>query len=179
MITTEIHKGFIYYRCTKRYTNCSQKYVREEKLAKQIRSILQKVSLCDDWTNRILKELEKDKIHDIQSSRPHQQNLTRLIDTIDIKINRLIDMYLEGSITSEKYREKKEELLNRKKKLQEDLRDFADGDNNWFEQAKSFVTLLDRARYEACEGNLESQKEFLEKIGSNFILKEQRLIFSS
>ena len=29
------------------------------------------------------------------------------------------------------------------------------------------------------EGNLESQKEFLEKIGSNFILKERRLNFSS
>ena len=29
------------------------------------------------------------------------------------------------------------------------------------------------------EGNLESQKEFLEKIGSNFILKERRINFSS
>jgi hypothetical protein len=29
------------------------------------------------------------------------------------------------------------------------------------------------------EGNLESQKEFLEKIGSNFILKERRLNFSA
>ncbi len=29
------------------------------------------------------------------------------------------------------------------------------------------------------EGNLESQKEFLEKIGSNFILKERRLNFST
>jgi hypothetical protein len=29
------------------------------------------------------------------------------------------------------------------------------------------------------EGNLESQKEFLEKIGSNFILKERRLVFST
>ena len=59
------------------------------------------------------------------------------------------------------------------------MRDFADGGNNWFEQARDFVTTLNRASCMLREGNLESQKEFLEKIGSNFILKERRLIFSA
>ena len=76
MITAEIHKEFTYYRCTKRNTICSQKYIREEALTKQIRGIFQKVSLCDDWTANILKELEKDKVRDVQSSHPHQQNLS-------------------------------------------------------------------------------------------------------
>jgi len=35
---------------------------------------------------------------------------------------------------------------------------------------RDFVTLLNRAEYAVKEGNLESQKEFLKKIGSNFIL---------
>ncbi|MBU4590301.1 MAG: hypothetical protein KKG01_05210, partial [Candidatus Omnitrophica bacterium] len=167
------------YRCTKRNTICSQKYIREEDLAKQIRGIFQKVSLCDDWTAKIIKELEKDKARDVQSSRPHQQNLERDIGNIDTKINKLVDIYLEESIAKEEYAKKKSELLNKKKDLQERLRDFADGDNNWFEQARSFVTLLNRASYVSRGGNLESQKEFLEKIGSNFILKERRLIFSA
>ena len=98
---------------------------------------------------------------------------------MDAKINKLIDIYLEGNVTLEEYKHKKGTLINKKKDLQEKLRDFADRDNNWFEPAKEFVTLLNRAGCEAREGNLESQKEFLEKIGSNFILKERRLIFSS
>ena len=48
-----------------------------------------------------------------------------------------------------------------------------------FEQAKELVTFLNRAHCAIAEGNLESQKEFLKKIGSNFILKERRLIFST
>ncbi len=179
MITAEIQKGHIYYRCTKRLTNCSQPYIRGEKLAKQVRNFIQKVSLCDDWTKKILRELEKDKNKVVQSSRPHQQNLQRQIDLIDIKINRLIDIYLEGSISLEEYKHKKEEFLNKKKNLQERLRDFADEGNNWFEPAKEFVTSLNRAYYIVCEGNLEPQKEFLQKIGSNFILKERRLNFST
>ena len=48
-----------------------------------------------------------------------------------------------------------------------------------FEQAREFVTSLNKANYAIAEGNLESQKEFLKKIGSNFILKERRLNFST
>ena len=179
MITAEIQKGYTYYHCTKRLTNCTQKYVREEELVKQIQSILQKVSLCDDWTTKILRELEKDKVRDVQSSRPQQQNLETQIVAIDTKINKLIDIYLEGSLSLEEYQRKKEALINEKKDLQERVKDFAAGGDNWFERAKDFVTDLNRISYALKEGNLESQREILEKIGSNFILKERRLNFTT
>ena len=67
---------------------------------------------------------------------------------------------------------------NEKKDLQEPVRDFADEGNNWFEQTREFVTSLTEAGYILREGNLESKKEFLKKIGSNFILKMSRLKFS-
>jgi len=179
MITAETQRGHIYYRCTKRYTNCTQRYVREEYLAKQIKDYIQKVSLCDDWASKIISELKKDKNGDAQSSRPQQQNLQRQLNLIENKINKLIDMYLNATISIEEYKKKKEKLLFLKKDYQERLKDFAAGDNNWFEQARDFVTSLNRATYIASEGNLESQKEFLKKIGSNFILKERRLNFET
>jgi DNA invertase Pin-like site-specific DNA recombinase len=177
MITAETHKGFIYYRCTKRNTNCPKKYLREEELAAQIRKVIQKVSLCDDWTKKILELLEKDKNSVVQSSRPQQQNLQAKITELENKINKLIDVYLEGGLSLEEYQRKKEFFINEKKKLQETLQDFAAGSNSWFEPARDFVTLLNRAEYAVKQGNLESQKEFLKKIGSNFILKERRLNF--
>src|SRR3989338_8289846 len=179
MITAELQKGHTYYRCTKRLTNCMQKYVREEALATQIQSILQKVSLCDDWTKNILEQLEKDKNSCVQSSLPQQQNLELQITDMDNKNNRLIDVYLEGAISLEEYQRKKELLINKKKELQESLKDFAAGGDNWFEQAKDFVTDLNKISYTLQDGNLEAQREILQKIGSNFILKERRINFSS
>ena len=179
MITAELQKGHVYYRCTKRLTNCAQKYVREEALAAQIKSFIQKVSLCDDWTKKILEQLEKDKNSGVQSSLPQQQNLEVKIKEIDAKISKLIDVYLAESLTLEEYQAKKEAFISEKVKLQNTLRDFAAGANNWFEPAREFVTSLNSARCAVEEGNLESQKEFLEKIGSNFILKERRLNFST
>jgi hypothetical protein len=133
--------------------------------------------LCDDWTKKILEQLEKDKNSAVQSSRPQQQNLQAKITELENRINKLIDVYLEGGLSLEEYQRKKEFFINEKKKLQETLQDFATGGNNWFEQAREFVTSLNRAHCAIAEGNLESQKEFLKKIGSNFILKERRLNF--
>ncbi len=178
MITAETQKGHSYYRCTKRLTNCTQKYIREEELAAQIKHILQKVSLCDDWTARILRELEKDKNEAVQSSRPDRQKIERDIFNIDDKISKLIDLHLDGTLSAEEYRKKKEELLNKKKDLQERLLFFGGRDDNWFERAKDFVTDLNRMGCVVREGKMESQREYLEKIGSNFILKERRLNFS-
>ena len=179
MITAELQKNHVYYRCTKRLTNCKQKYVREEELAAQIKSFIQKVSLCDDWTKKILEQLEKDNNSSVQSSLPQQQNLEVRIKEVDTKISKLIDVYLAESLTLEEYQAKKEAFINEKRKLQDDLRDFAAGANNWFEPAREFVTSLNSAHSAMEEGHLESQKEFLEKIGSNFILKERRLNFST
>jgi len=135
--------------------------------------------LCDDWTAKILRELEKDRNAAVQSSRPRQQNLQARINDMDDKVSKLIDMYLEGSISLEEYQRKKEFFINEKKTLQESARDFAAGGAHWFEPAKDFVTLLNSGHCAIQGGNLESQKEFLEKIGSNFILKERRLNFSA
>ena len=177
MITAELQKGHVYYRCTKRLTKCNQKYVREEELAAQISKFIQKVSLCDDWTKKILEQLEKDKNSGVQSPLPQQQNLQEKISEVDNKISKLIDIYLADTITLEEYQQKKEIFINEKRGLQESLKDFTAGSNSWFEPARDFVTSLNSAHCAVEEGNLESQKEFLEKIGSNFILKERRLNF--
>ena len=118
MITAETKKGHNYYRCTKRFTDCKQKYVREEVLAAQIRTIIQKVSLSDDWAQNILRELDKDKEQFAQSSLTHLQNLKKSLSEIEAKISRLIDVYLEGTLTLEEYQLKKEKPMLAKKELQ-------------------------------------------------------------
>ncbi len=74
---------------------------REEKLAAQIKSFIQKVSLCDDWTKKILEQLEKDNNSGVQSFLPQQQNLQDKIFEVDNKISKLIDIYLVDTITLE------------------------------------------------------------------------------
>src|SRR3989338_6983616 len=60
-ITSEVQKGHVYYRCTKKKGVCAQPYVREELLASQITEYLQKISLSSAWANEMLTLLEKEQ----------------------------------------------------------------------------------------------------------------------
>ena len=65
-------KSYTYYYCTKKNPNhkCSQNvFTREEKISSQINEAIQKVSLPDDWADKMLNELEKEKNEKAQSSR--------------------------------------------------------------------------------------------------------------
>jgi DNA invertase Pin-like site-specific DNA recombinase len=149
-ITAEIKKGHHYYHCTRKLKPCKGtriNYLREEEIARQVQEFIQKVSLSDDWADNILKELEKDKERFSQSSLTHLQNLKSRISEIDAKISKLIDLYLQGSLSLEEYNLKKNELVNFKKDLQEKVGDFADEGNNWFERARRFVTILNEGSY--------------------------------
>jgi hypothetical protein len=63
LITAEKQKGHRYYRCTKKKQKCDEKYLREENLVEQMKAIIQKVSLPDDWENNMLAEIDKERAH--------------------------------------------------------------------------------------------------------------------
>jgi site-specific DNA recombinase len=56
-ITAERQKGHHYYRCTKKKGPCSQRYIREEALAAQLRAVVQKVTLADTLTEKMLDKV--------------------------------------------------------------------------------------------------------------------------
>ena len=60
MITAETQKGYIYYRCTKKNTKCSQPYIRQEVLDIQLSSLLKQYIMPKDWAEELLKMAEKD-----------------------------------------------------------------------------------------------------------------------
>jgi len=104
MITAEKQKGHIYYRCTKKKIKCSQPYTREEELDRQLSSLIQKVSLCPDWADKLLEMAEKDKAISVQSVSAFVFESQIKIRTIQTKLQRLLDGYLEQDIERETYR---------------------------------------------------------------------------
>ena len=118
-ITAEIQKGHTYYRCTKKRGNCSQPYVREEKLNRQLSQLLQEFSFRPDWAAEMRKMLEKDKAEAAQYSTALVQEAREKIRAIQIKLQRLLDSYLDQVIEQEIYRTEKAKLLSEKKSLEE------------------------------------------------------------
>jgi len=171
-------KQYTYYYCTKKNPNhkCSQNvFTREEKISAQINEAIQKVSLPDDWAEKMLAELEREKNEKDQSSCFFTQKITDEIQMIDKKLEKLMNAYLENVLSLEEYREAKNKLVNQKQLLKDKLTAFEQKSNNRFELAARFINIVKQSQIIALQENPEQSRDFLKKIGSNFRLREQKL----
>ena len=174
-ITSEIQRGHIYYRCTKKRVPCSQKYIREETLAEQISKILQKVSLPTDWIKKMIAELDKNEKDKFRADFSFSQNLKSQIEDFDDKLEKLLDAHLNNDVSREEYLAKKQKILNQKIEISEKLRAFQQNGNRWLERAKSFILEANQVQIAAKSDNLAEKRQFLKKVGSNVILQEQNV----
>ena len=172
-ITAEIQKGHTYYRCSRKSKtiNCTEPYIRQEELDKQISKLLQKFSLKKDWAEQLLCLLEKDKNETAQSFTAFVQETNVRISTIKTKLQRLLDGYLEQDIERETYRNEKAKLMSEKKTLEEKTTNLEQKRTGWVEPMDKWIKEARNLPKIARENNLFAKKVAAKEIfGSNFIL---------
>ena len=174
-ITAEIQKGHHYYRCTKKKGNCTEKYLREESLLEQARAIVEQVSLPDDWAENMLCKLDEEKAQAHTTSREAVRCLVEEKQEIEKKLEKLLDMKLEGTIDTEEYVQKKNKLLKRKATLDQRIRDSEQNGNAWLEPMREFIIRSCQAKKLLSQDDPQEFRTFLKTIGSNVLLKGQML----
>src|SRR3990167_8509467 len=174
MITAEKQKVHIYYRCSKKKVKCSQPYIREEELDRQLSSLIQKVSLRQDWAEKLLVMAEKDKAVSAQSVSVFVQESQNKIRAINSKLQRLLDGYLEQDIEREIYREQKTKLLLEKKSLDEKMARIEQNQNDWLEPFQNWIKVATTLVKIARDSNLQEKKVAAKEIfGSNLHLADR------
>src|SRR3990172_2588926 len=110
---------FIYYRCTKKLKPCNQKYVSELELEPQIRKIVRDCGLHENWEPYFEKWITATEVKDRLAVEVEEKQIGEQIQESEIKLNRLLDGYLDQVIEPEIYKQKKNELFDEKLKLEE------------------------------------------------------------
>ena len=176
-ITMETQKGHNYLRCTKRVKkDCSQPYLREEKATEQIAGILTSVSLPDDRADWLIERLEHERQDRGGFLEDAKRHVERQIEKLDNQLDRLTAAYLDaGAFTAAEFRKHKEETLNRKRKLLDDLLALNTDDVQRFEPLKRFVNGSKQMKYEAQTSDPQELRAKLEKVGSNLTIRNRRL----
>jgi len=164
---------YIYYHCTKKNKSikCPEPCIRQEELDKQISSLLQKFSLRLDWTEKLLEMTEKDKTKSAQSVSAFVQESGEKMKAINIKLQRLLDGYLEQDIEREIYRQEKTKLLLGKKSLEEKTTRIEQKQNDWLEPMIKWINYTQNLSKIAKDSNLLEKKVAAKEIfGSNLCL---------
>jgi hypothetical protein len=73
-------------------------------------------------------------------------------------------------ITRDEYLSRKEKLLHEKAGATERIAEVERKGNHWLEPLEGFIRSANHASLVLSDQNFESQKDFLKKIGSNFLL---------
>ena len=172
-------REYIYYRCTKKKGPCQEKhFLRQEELYEQIKSFLQKVSLSSRDAEKVLAELNKEELQAKEQAKTTVKNLKTKLVEVEKKLEKLLDVYLEETITVEEYASRKEKLVKQKVGLQEQIRDFEQRGLSWLEPARDFVLSLNQAAKLLENENKMEMTTFLKNIGSDCILQNRQLLFS-
>jgi len=173
-ITAQYARGnggtYAYYRCTKRLGPCSQGYVRDDKLLEQLKSLVSKVAISEDWQEKMLAQIGIWGKEQSQSSQTFAQNLEERIKANETKLDRLVNAFLDGNIEKEVYLAKKDELIKQKLALKDKKADFGQKGNNWIEPLKQWVREAHHAEKLAVSNDYDEIKSFVGKIGTNRLL---------
>ena len=170
---------FIYYRCTKKFGKCSQKYISQNNLAKQLRKSVRSIVIPEQWKEKWLTLLEQDKVTESVKAKENTALTESDLQTTEIKLSKLLDTYLDGVVNEEDYKKKKNQLFNTKLNLQEQIEKIKTNGNNWLEPLEHFIMSAFQAQKIAQEKNeYQNLSDFVRSACSNFFLTDQHLQFS-
>jgi site-specific DNA recombinase len=179
-VTAEIKKGrYVYYRCTKYQTECSQQAVKEEVLSNEVGALLDRLQGISEngvaYVTAALKQsLEMKRGWHDRAYEDMLAEKTRLKQRLD----RMYEDRLDGKITGAFYDEKRGEYETRIADLDIKIAKHDRADINYYDFGLRILELAKNAKklYEAA--NPTEKRELLGFLLSNSTLKDKKPEFA-
>ena len=111
--------------------------------------------------------------------RIHHKNLKVKLEEITKQLEKLLDVYLNEVITTEKYTLRKQRLLNEKLEIGEQIKDFEQKGLSWLEPTRKFILSLAKGDKLKKSEDYSEILTFLKNIGSNHYLQNRKWHFEA
>jgi site-specific DNA recombinase len=171
--------NYTYYHCSKKsQIKCSQPYLNQDNLTPQVNRYLKGISIPKSWKTKMLDRLSQDEDEARQNLEKHTQKLNSKLITIQSKMDKLLDNFLDGIIFRSDYLKVKDQLFNQKQSIQAKIDQFKQNQIYWLEPLKNHIQLASTGKKTATCGSLKEKRKLLAIIGSNFALNDGKLTFT-
>ena len=170
---------YTYYRCTHKSKKlvCQEKEVREYVLAEQLVQILQSFTLPKDWRDYMVSRLEKDRQMLENESKAIIDTHRDELDAIGAKLKRLFDLYLDGDIEREDYKDRQAELMSDKKSLEGKIERVLTNAGHWVEPMERWIeTAVSICSIDEKTEHSEIARAFRKIEGLNLKMKNKKVV---
>jgi hypothetical protein len=174
--------NYTYYHCTKKKNkNCSQKGVRVEELEAQFNIALSDLTIDEDYLKVALDYLnDKQRNAGSEERAMHlsleaaygacQTRLVNLSREFTSPLNSKYELY-----TPEEFRKQKSDLISERDRLEKEMGSTKEKLDHDLETAERVFNFCTYAQYHFNNGDLQKKRTIFGTIGSNLILKDQKL----
>ena len=175
---TDNHASYCYYRCTKKNKTikCLQPHITEDYVDSQLTTLIKKYSLKKDWAIKINNKLDEEQKDIAQSSLSVISLKRKEIDNLNSKLQLLLDSYLDQITDKEMYKEKKLELVGKRKTLEEQIINLESKTGSWIEPMRNWISEASEVDHIISGGSKDDKKALALKIfGSNLFLENKKV----
>ena len=173
-------KEYVYYSCTNAKGVCKREYVNENVLLKSVYKVLNKFeSISVDVQDGLVSELRKTTEAEVAF---HKSQINRIRDdyrNLKEKDDRLLEAYLDKSITKDIYDKKHQEYADKLQLLNIEIEEYTNADYEYQTTVATVISVARRAReiFENCSEPSE-KRAFLNMLLQNLVVNGKNLEFS-
>lgn len=179
-ITAEVQRGHTYYHCTKPKGAkfCSQKYIREETVAEQLKAIVKDVALSVKQIGTI-KEIMRVSLKD------ESEYLEESLEALNVRYtglkeqdSRLLDLHLAGKVGGELYDKKSKEITGEIEEVNGEIIKHKNADRAYFQEIESFLIFCNEAPKLFASSRPALQRELLRFVVSNVSVRDKKVEYT-
>ena len=149
-----------------------------EQFAEEVKRNAALVTLPDEWKEKFLARIET---WENETSQEKQQKIDRLksdLISLKAKIDRINNGFADGAIEIAEFKELKNPLMPQKADLEQQIVALERSKANRLEPLRNWILEANTAKKAVSNDNWPEMKSFLEKNGSNRLLRAQTLTVS-
>jgi len=174
-------KKYVYYHCTNRKQgyDCSQKkYIRLEDLETQIELELDRIRILPEFKDWALEMFEKDSDRQAKTHNEVYEMRHKDVVATEKELQNLVRMRYREQVDDEFYNEESRKLKKKLEKQRQRLKDSEKSSEDWLKAAEEKFEFACHAPNNFEEGDNETKRDILAKLGSNPVLKDKKLEIS-
>lgn len=178
--TPELQKGNNYYSCTNAKGICKRVYVNEKDLLKPIYEVLERFeSITEEAQNQLVSELRKNTESEVIFHKAQISRIQTDYNNLKAKQDRLLDAYMDQSITKDIYDKKHQEYQDQIQVLEIEMSEHSKADYDYQTTVATVLSVARRAKTIFDNSSEPARKrQFLNYILQNPTVNEKKLYFT-
>lgn len=172
----ELQKGRVYYRCHTKA--CPGASIREDAVSEEVSLKLRALKFSEREKAQLMARIRELKGSWIVSREQELQGLKIKVEQLTGRLNRLTDVYLEGTLDREMFEERKAALIGERRALSARRADYEANRASVPDELRKFVELAGSAHSLYKEASLAKKRQLLRTVMSNCTLKRKCVEFT-